>query len=929
MRYVPGWDCHGLPIELKVLQTIQADAKKAAKKGDKTSSKALQPLELRGKAASFARETVAKQRASFKRYGVWGDWESPYLTLSPEYEAAQLRVFAAMFERGHIYRGRKPVWYSPSSRTALAEAELEYPDGHISPSVYASFAVVQAAPCIAEWMPVELTIWTTTPWTLPANLAVAVNGDLEYAVVEVDGGTEMQSSWHGRKLVVAKALVGTLEEKLDLELTIRATFTGSELAAGTKYERPVFNEGGGQYGTVVIGGDYVTAEGGTGLVHTAPGHGADDYQTGAKYGLKPFSPVDAAGSFTPEAGEGLEGLSVLSDGGAEITRRLDSVGRLLLAEPYQHRYPYDWRTKKPVLMRATDQWFASVAQFRGDSLTAIDMVSWLPAIGRNRIAAMTAGRGDWCISRQRAWGVPIPVFYRKADGEPLVTADTLAHIEKIVRERGSDAWWALEPAELLPPGELREKADEYEKGLDTMDVWFDSGTSWAGVVQERGELLGSLPADLYLEGSDQHRGWFQSSLLTSVAVSGIAPYKAVLTHGFVLDEKGNKMSKSLGNVVDPREVIEGGANKKKQPPYGADVLRLWVASVDYSSDVRVGANALKQVFEQYRKLRNTLRYLVGNVFDVDIAKPCFDARKAETYAALPGVDKWLLGRLGRLEVEAAAAYDAYAFQRVLQALVQFCVADLSAFYFDTAKDRLYISPATSKRRSDCQAVLVACLEALPRLLSPLLPHLAEDLWQSIPYKPGEAFRNRTSVFELEKPWDPAYADRRLAPYEPHLEERWAIVRSLRDDANKALEAARRDDLLGASLDAAVVIAPPDNVEQRTAFVDALQPLASREPFGGHDTSWADVDDLRFLLLVSDVVFVEDQAAVRAACKPEHLVLPADSETGATVGIALAQNPRCARCWYHDASVGESDNHPTLCARCDDAVTSSDVGGDQS
>ncbi|KAJ8610102.1 hypothetical protein CTAYLR_007108, partial [Chrysophaeum taylorii] len=878
VRYVPGWDCHGLPIELKVVQGLQAEEKKKKKKKKKEKdeggsppppSKALDPLELREKAASFALETVEKQKAAFKRYGVWADWDRPYLTLAPEYEAAQLRVFANMFERGHIYRGRKPVWYSPSSRTALAEAELEYPDGHTSPSVYASFDVVEAAPCAAEYAKnLKLAIWTTTPWTLPANLAVAVGGELEYAVVE---RTEREE-----RLVVASELVETLSAKFGEELRRLATFTGEELSRGTTYARPVKNEGG-EVGRVVVGGDYITAEGGTGLVHTAPGHGLDDFVTGNKYGLDAFSPVDAAGAFTSEAGEGLAGLSVLGEGGKEVASRLEASGHVLLAEPYAHRYPYDWRTKKPVIMRATDQWFASVESFKEAALAAIDEVAWTPSVGKNRISAMTSGRGDWCISRQRAWGVPIPVFYRKSNGEALVTSETIARVEAIVKEKGTDAWWSLEVGELLPPS-MRDVADQYIKGTDTMDVWFDSGTSWAGVVASRDEL-GALPADLYLEGSDQHRGWFQSSLLTSVAVNGgKAPYKAVLTHGFVLDEKGFKMSKSSGNVVDPREVIEGGKDKKAQPPYGADVLRLWVAGVDYAADVRVGANALKQVFEQYRKLRNTFRYLVGNVFDLD-EKPDL------AYDALPSLDKWILGRLGALEIEAFEAYESYNFARVVNAATRFCVVDLSALYLDVSKDRLYVSPANAKRRRDCQATIAACLSALPRILGPLLPHLAEDLWQAIPYLDGEPLSpDRASVFDLDAPWDIENDDSRLAPFPPHDEARWDVIRALRDDANKALEAARRDGLLGASLDARLFVAPPsENDDRQRAFHAAIAPFLQNAPFQPHSAGWSDVDDLRFLLLVSGVDIVETLEGT--PCDPAHVV-PSDlSETGATVGVA--------------------------------------------
>ena len=672
-------------------------------------------------------------------------------------------------------------------------------------------------------------------------------------------------------------------------------------------------------------------------VHTAPGHGQDDYATGLKHGLPPFSPVDGGGKFTAEAGEGLEGLKVLAEGGEEVTRRVEASGDLLLAEPYEHRYPYDWRTKKPVLMRATDQWFASVSSFRAAALEAIDAVEWTPAAGRNRIAAMTEQRGDWCISRQRSWGVPLPVFYDRETGEPLVTAETLAHVEAIVREQGSDAWFELDVADLLPPS-LAGDADKYVKGTDTMDVWFDSGTSWAGVVGLRDELgkAGGAPADLYLEGSDQHRGWFQSSLLTSVACRGAdesaevggAPYKSVLTHGFVLDEKGFKMSKSLGNVVDPKTIIDGGKNEKVDPPYGADVLRLWVASVDYTADVRVGKNTLKQVFEQYRKLRNTLRYMVGNVHDVprndgsEAWAETWDCSNGQRYASLPSLDKWLLGRLGALERECFAAYDKYQFQRAVTALSAFAVNELSALYLDVAKDRLYVSPKKADRRVACQATLVAVLDALPRLLAPLLPHLAEELHQALPYVDGEPYETRSSVFDLSaKPWDGT----NLAPFPPHDEAKFATVRALRDDANRALEAARRDKLLGASLDAAVFVAPPTDADAKAAFDAALAPLyrgdAPIEPHArqGAKATVDEVDDLRFLLLVSDVTFVDAASDVAAHCDQGHVVAADDSETKATVGAAAAETPRCVRCWYHDATVGTKPAHPCLCARCDDAV----------
>jgi isoleucyl-tRNA synthetase len=623
VEFVPGWDCHGLPIELKVLQSMKQDERKG-----------LTPLELRVKAAAFAQQTVLKQSASFQRYGVWADWDKPYLTLQPEYEAAQIDVFGAMYLKGHVYRGFKPVHWSPSSRTALAEAELEYPDGHVSKSIYVAFDAVAVAPALEPYKEgLRVAIWTTTPWTIPANLAVAVNLKIDYSVVECSGGG---------KLLVAKDLIASLAKTIGQELTEVACFKGADLV-GTTYQHPLYD----RVSAVVEGGEYITTESGTGLVHTAPGHGQEDYQTGKhannptahrpcvrrpwisnpqaltlpsllglKYGLPLLSPVDDAGLFTAEAGEAFVGLDVLGAGNTAVIAALEASGHLLKESPYPHKYPYDWRTKKPTIFRATDQWFASVDNFRDAAMDAINAVKWTPSFGKNRISAMTSSRADWCISRQRSWGVPIPVFYHKETGAPLLTAETIAHVRGVVAQHGTDAWYSRTVAELLPEGPLRDEADVYEKGKDTMDVWFDSGSSWSGVLNARGL---AFPADLYLEGSDQHRGWFQSSLLTSVAATGQAPYKHVLTHGFVLDEKGTKMSKSLGNVVDPLSVIEGGPNLKQNPAYGADVLRLWVASVDYSTDVCIGDTIIKQVFESYRRIRNTARYLIGNLNDFDQA----------------------------------------------------------------------------------------------------------------------------------------------------------------------------------------------------------------------------------------------------------------------------------------------------------------------
>jgi isoleucyl-tRNA synthetase len=768
VRFVPGWDCHGLPIELKVLQTLKSQERQA-----------LTPLTLRQKAREFALKAMDEQRESFKRYGVWGDWENPYLTLTPEYEAAQIGVFGKMALKGYIYRGLKPVHWSPSSQTALAEAELEYPEGHTSPSLYVAFPVVGTEPTqfrLAEYLPyLHVVIWTTTPWTLPANLAVSVNPELTYAVVEA--GLEFEPA-EGKFLLVAAAAVERLAATWGTELTVLTTISGQDLEHCT-YRHPLFD----RTGEIVIGGDYVTTESGTGLVHTAPGHGLEDYQVGLRYGLPILSPVDAKGNFTAEAGR-FAGLNVLKDANDAIIQALQEEGVLIKREPYLHKYPYDWRTKKPTIFRATEQWFASVEGFREAALEAISEVKWIPAQGENRITAMVQERSDWCISRQRSWGVPIPVFYDRETGEPLLDQETIDHVQAIIAEKGSDAWWELSVQELLPES-YRHQGRTYRKGTDTMDVWFDSGSSWAAVVQARNL---TYPADVYLEGSDQHRGWFQSSLLTSVATNGIAPYQAVLTHGFILDEKGYKMSKSLGNVVDPMVVIDGGKDAKKEPAYGADVLRLWVSSVDYSADVPIGQTILKQMADVYRKIRNTARFLLGNLHDFD------PAEHAVFYEEMPELDRYMLHRITEVFTEVTEAFDAYQFFRFFQTVQNFCVVDLSNFYLDIAKDRLYISAENASRRRSCQTVLAIALENLARAIAPVLCHMAEDIWQNIPYEtPCE------SVFQAG--WV------QVGDYwrQPELAAKWEALRFYRAEVNKVLEKARADKAIGSSLDAKILL----------------------------------------------------------------------------------------------------------------------------
>ncbi|MCT7980025.1 isoleucine--tRNA ligase [Laspinema olomoucense] len=769
VRYVPGWDCHGLPIELKVLQAMKSKERQN-----------LTPLTLRQKAQEFALKTVEEQKESFKRYGVWGDWENPYLTLKPEYEAAQIGVFGKMVLKGYIYRGRKPVHWSPSSQTALAEAELEYPEGHTSRSIYAAFHITKLAETAAALQPymkqLWVGIWTTTPWTIPGNLAVSVNPQLEYAIVETGPDYEPAS---GKFLIVAAELVDRLSETLGTPLTVQAKIKGKDLE-GCEYKHPLCD----RTSPVVIGGDYVTTESGTGLVHTAPGHGLEDYQVGQRYGLPILAPVDGNGNFTEEAGE-FAGLNVLDEGNTAVIEALKKAKSLLKEEPYVHKYPYDWRTKKPTIFRATEQWFASVDGFRDEAMKAISEVKWVPAQGENRIASMVSERSDWCISRQRSWGVPIPVFYEEETGEPLMTEETIAHVQAIVAEKGSDAWWEL-PIEDLLPEPYRSNGKTYRKGTDTMDVWFDSGSSWAAVVGGREELR--YPADLYLEGSDQHRGWFQSSLLTSVANNSIAPYKSVLTHGFVLDENNRKMSKSLGNVVDPATIINGGKNQKEEPPYGADVLRLWVSSVDYSSDVPIGKNILKQLSDIYRKIRNTARFLLGNLDDFDPAKD------AVPYEELPELDRYMLHRMTEVFAEVTDAFESYQFFRFFQTVQNFCVVDLSNFYLDIAKDRLYISAVDAKRRRSCQTVLAVALENLAKAVAPVLCHIAEDIWQNLPYSTPYQSVFEAGWVQVEDRWK-----------QPELAKTWQTLRQLRGEVNQVLEKARQNKAVGSSLEAKVLL----------------------------------------------------------------------------------------------------------------------------
>ncbi|GCE64580.1 isoleucine--tRNA ligase [cyanobiont of Ornithocercus magnificus] len=867
VRFIPGWDCHGLPIELKVIQDLEQKQRQG-----------LTSLELRHKAASYAHKQADSQMASFRRLGVWGDWGQRYLTLQKTYEAAQIGVFGTMVMKGHIYRGLRPVHWSPSSRTALAEAELEYPDGHTSPSVYVTFPVVKLTNQLRQILVgkslhlpedgnalakiLKIVIWTTTPWTLPANLAISVNAHLDYSLSETGDG---------QLLIVATKLLEVLRKTLKLSLVARALVRGEQLV-GLKYGHPLLE----RISPVIVGGDYINTESGTGLVHTAPGHGIDDFNTGRRYGLPVLCPVDDAGILTAEAGP-FAGLNVLTDANPVIIEALNTAGALLHQEAYRHRYPYDWRTNRPTIFRATEQWFASVDSFRDQAIEAISKVDWLPNSGRKRIETMVRERGDWCISRQRAWGLPIPVFYERTTGEILLNAETINHIQALIAKHGTDIWWEQDESNLLPPAYIAEAA-RWLKGTDTMDVWFDSGSSWAAVVQRQDNLV--WPADLYLEGSDQHRGWFQSSLLTSVAVHGQAPYRRVLTHGFVLDEKGRKMSKSLGNIINPEVIINGGRNQKQDPPYGADVLRLWVSSVDYSTDVQIGPGILQQMADVYRKVRNTARYLLGNLYDFD------PSQHAVAISELPLLDRWMLQQAAEITDGISIAFDRFQFCRFFQLLQGFCVVDLSSFYLDIAKDRLYISGANDYRRRSCQTVISLIAEHLAGLIAPVLCHMAEDIWQNIPYPIRE-----TSVFRRGWPLVPdSWRDDSLTQPVRQL-------RTLRAEVNRALEDCRSRQELGASLEAAV------RVEVHDVFLQQGLDWLIQE---GNP----EVDSLKDWLLVSQL---------QLGGEPWAELLANQSSELATIEIATARGRRCDRCWHYEHSVGSHSDYLALCRRCVDIL----------
>lgn len=827
--YVPGWDTHGLPIE-------QALTNKGVNRKEMTVA------EFRKLCEEYAYEQIDNQREQFKRIGVTGDWDNPYVTLKPQFEARQIQVFGEMAKKGYIYKGLKPVYWSPSSESALAEAEIEYKDKK-SPSIYVSFEVTDGKGVVAEG--VRFIIWTTTPWTIPANLGISVHPDFTYVQVRAND----------KSFIIAKDLLEEVSATLGWEsYEVEQTFEGKQfdriVAKHPLYDRD----------SLVMLGEHVTTESGTGCVHTAPGHGEDDFHVGKQYGLDVLCPVDDRGVMTAEA-PGFEGL-FYDAANKPITEALAEAGALEKLTFFTHSYPHDWRTKKPVIYRATTQWFASVEAFRPELLEAIRRTEFTPSWGETRLFNMIRDRGDWNISRQRVWGVPIPVFYAE-DGEPIIEENTIQHVSELFREHGSNIWFEWDAKDLLPEGYTHPASPNgrFTKELDIMDVWFDSGSTHQGVLAEREDL--QFPADLYLEGSDQYRGWFNSSLITSVAMFGHAPYKGLLSHGFVLDGEGRKMSKSIGNVIVPSKVMN---------QLGADILRLWVASVDYTADVRVSDAILKQVSEVYRKIRNTLRFLHGNVHDFN---PSTDR---VAFEEMREVDQYMYAKLQQMIATVNTSFENYEFSTVYHTINNFVSTELSAFYLDLAKDVVYIYEADHKDRRAMQTVMYDALVALVKLLTPVLPHTADELWAYMEHEQAESVQLTDMPQAVE------------VPNATDLIAKWDKVLTVRDDVLKALEMARAEKQIGKSLEAHVHLYVKDSVKE--LFAD-------------------DKIDYAQLFIVSGFTLAGtvDEA-------PEQAVALEQS----SVVVEKAQGEKCERCWTISTTVGEDAEHPTLCSRCATVVS---------
>ena len=822
--FIPGYDTHGMPTENKAIQALGLNRDE------------IPVSEFRDTCKSFNKDYIAKQTEGFKRLGVLADWENPYITYQPQMEAKQVGVFADMYKKGYIYKGLKPVYWCTDCETALAEAEIEYKDVK-NTSAYVKFPV-EDAKGLFDKENTYVVIWTTTPWTLPGNMGITIDPEFEYSIVNAND----------EKYIMAKELVSKVMELAGIEeYKIEQTFKGKELE-GILCKHPFLD----RTSRVVMGSDdtvKVELDTGTGAVHTAPGYGKEDYLCGLKNGLDIVVTVDAKGHQTEEAGPFAGMFYAKSD--KEILNWLEEHNLLLHKQELMHSYPHCWRCKKPVIYRATNQWFASVDGFRKETLEAIKGVKWIPSWGEERITKMVEDRNDWCISRQRTWGVPIPIFYCADCEKEYVTDESLAKVQKIFKEKGSNAWFDLTEEELMPEGAKCEKCGctHFKKETDIMDVWFDSGSTHESVLAERG-----LPeATLYLEGSDQYRGWFQSSLLTSVATKGKAPYKEVLTHGYTVDEQGRKMSKSVGNVIAPQTMIK---------QYGADILRLWVLSSDYKSDVSISNGIMKQVAEVYRKIRNTARYILGNISDFNVNEPV-------KYDELEEIDKWALIKLNHLIKDCTKAFDEYDFNKAYQAINTFCVVDMSNFYLDIIKDRLYTSKKESTKRRAAQTAMYNILSGLVRIIAPMTVYTAEEIWKYMPHKNGE----NTESIMLE------YWPKVNEKYEnKELEEKWNKIIAIKEEASKALEMARAEKVIGHSLNAKVTIN-------------------------------ADKENYNFLKDKEELlqeVFIVSAVEVKEANELKIDVTPAEGE-------------KCERCWMYSTTVGEDKENPTICHRCSEAL----------
>lgn len=834
--YVPGWDTHGMPIEHAAIKNLGLNRHE------------LDTLVLRKECHDYALKWIDEQRTDFKRLGVLGDWDHPYITMTHDYEAVQIHVFGEMAKKGYIYKGKKAVYWCPHCETALAEAEIEYGEEK-SPAIFVKMPLVKdngMLPEAAQGKPAYIVIWTTTPWTMPANVAIALHPDFEYAWVECEGEI----------LFMAKEMLEAVGKVCKKDLSnIIGTCKGKDMEyAECRHPFETIDRK-----SLVVLADYVTLEAGTGCVHTAPGHGADDFETGVRYNLPIICPVDGSGKLTAEAGADFAGMFVF-DANVPIIKYLAGLNRLFGKENIRHQYAHCWRCKNPIIYRATEQWFASVDGFREEALNAIaNDVQWIPSWGEARIHNMVADRHDWCISRQRVWGVPIPIFYCEDCNEHLVNDDTINAVADLFAKEGSDAWWAHSAEEILPQGTKCPKCGgtHFRKESDIMDVWFDSGSSHAAVCKTRPEL--AWPADMYLEGSDQHRGWFQSSLLTSVATEGKAPYRAVLTHGYVVDGEGRKMSKSVGNTVAPQEVIA---------QYGADIIRLWAASSDYKADIRISKEILKQLSEVYRKIRNTIRYILGNTNDFN-----YETDKVE-FKDMLELDRWALMHMQLLKKEVSAAYESYDFHVLYHAIHNFCSVEMSSYYLDILKDRLYAYKADSFERRSAQTAMYEIMLDLVVMIAPVLSFTMEEVWQFMK-KPASM---PESVFMM--PW-PECKEEYL---DEALESKWDNFIEIRSEITRVLEGARRAKTIGHSLDAKVEL---------HATGEALAILRSVE------------GDLATLLIVSQAKLVEGLAGGVEATGREDL----------KVTVQAAEGEKCERCWIYSDTVGKDAEHPTVCARC--------------